>query len=78
MTITTKKGRQSIPPGSYDPATGKKVSWNVTASDVNVKTETEALVVKETGYYNMFRRWWRVQKHQGAQSFELQRGCQWT
>jgi len=54
MTVTTKKGRQSIPPGRYDPATGKTVSWNVTASDVDVEIETEALVVKETGYYNMF------------------------
>ena len=54
MTITTKKGRQSIPPSHYDPATGKTVSWNVTASDVNVETETEALVVKETGYYDKF------------------------
>jgi len=54
MTITTKKGRQSIPPGRYDPATGKTVSWNVAASDVNVETETEALLVKETGYYDMF------------------------
>jgi hypothetical protein len=26
----------------------------LTASDVNVETETEALVVKETGYYDMF------------------------
>ena len=49
MTVTTKKGRQSIPPGSYDPATGKTVSWNVTASEVDVVTETEALVVKDTG-----------------------------
>ena len=54
MTITMKKGRQSIPPGRYDPATGKTVPWNVTASNVDVETETEALVVKETGYYNMF------------------------
>ncbi len=54
VTVTTKKGRQSIPPGRYDPATGKTVSWNVTASEVNVETETEALVVKETGYYGMF------------------------
>jgi hypothetical protein len=50
MTVTTKKGRQNIPPGRYDPATGKTVSWNVTASEVNVATETEALVVKDTGY----------------------------
>jgi len=54
MTITMKKGRQSIPPGRYDPATGKTVSWNVTASEVDVATETEALVVKDTGYYDMF------------------------
>jgi len=54
MTITTKKGRQSIPPSRYDPATGKTVSWNVTASNVDVETETEALVVKEKGYYDMF------------------------
>ncbi len=50
MTVTTKKGRQSIPPGRYDPATGKTVSWNVTASEVDVATET----VKETGYYDQF------------------------
>jgi hypothetical protein len=49
VTVTTKKGRQSIPPGRYDPATGKTVSWNVTASEVDVATETEALVVKDTG-----------------------------
>jgi hypothetical protein len=54
VTVTTKKGRQSIPPGRYDPATEKTVSWNVTASKVNVETETEPLVVKETGYYDMF------------------------
>jgi len=54
MTVTTKKGRQSIPPGRYDLATGKTVSWNVTASEVDVATETEALVVKDSGYYDMF------------------------
>ncbi len=54
VTVTTKKGRQSIPPGCYDPATGKTVSWNVTASEVDVETETEALAVKQTGYYDMF------------------------
>ena len=26
VTVTTKKGRQSTPPGHYDPATGKTVS----------------------------------------------------
>jgi hypothetical protein len=49
MTVTTKKGRRSIPPGRYDPASGKTVSWNVTASEVDVETvetETEALVVQ--------------------------------
>jgi hypothetical protein len=54
VTVTTKKGWQSIPPGRYDPATGKTVSWNVAASKVDVATETEALLVKETGYYNQF------------------------
>jgi hypothetical protein len=54
VTVTTKKGRQSIPSGRYDPATGKTVSWNVTASDVDVEIYTEALVVKETGYYTLF------------------------
>ena len=46
VIVTTKKGN--------DPATGKTVSWNVTASNVNVDTETEALVVRETRYYHMF------------------------
>ena len=46
VTVTTKKGRQSILPGRYDPVTGKTVSWNVTASNIDVETETEALVVK--------------------------------
>jgi hypothetical protein len=36
MTVTTKKGRQSIPPGHYDPTTRKTVSWNVTAPEVDV------------------------------------------
>ncbi len=54
MTVTMKKGRQSIPPGHYDPATGKTVSWNATASEVDVKTETESKLVKETGHYDMF------------------------
>jgi hypothetical protein len=49
VTITAKKGRQSIPPGGYDPATGKTVSWTVTASKVNVETEKKAILVKKTG-----------------------------
>ena len=57
MTVTTKKGRQNIPPGRYDPATGKTVSWNVIASEVNVATETEALVVKDTGYMTCSMLW---------------------
>jgi hypothetical protein len=32
MTVTTKKGRQNIPPGHYDPDSGKTVSWYVAAS----------------------------------------------
>jgi hypothetical protein len=52
VTVTTKKRRQSIPPGHYDLTIGKTVSWNVTASEVNVETETEALVVQ--GYYDIF------------------------
>ncbi len=54
VTVTTKKGRKSIPPGRYDPATRKTVSWNVAASKVDVATETEALLIKETGYYDQF------------------------
>ncbi len=52
MTVTTKKGMQSILPDHYEPATGKTVSWNVTASEVDVETETEALVAQ--GYYDLF------------------------
>jgi hypothetical protein len=55
MTVTMKKWRQSIPPGRYDPTTGKTVSWNVTGSEVDVETvETgeDALVVN--GYYDKF------------------------
>jgi hypothetical protein len=54
VTVTTKKGRKSIPPARYDPATGKTVSWNVAASKVNVETETESKVVNEAVYYDMF------------------------
>ncbi len=52
VTVTTKKGRQSISPGHYDPATKKTVSWNVTASEVDVETEIESLMVQ--GYYDIF------------------------
>jgi hypothetical protein len=52
VTVTTKKGRQSIPHGHYDPATGKTESWNVTALKNDFGTETGALVVQ--GYYDIF------------------------
>jgi hypothetical protein len=52
VTVTTKKGRQSIPPDHYGLATGTTVSWNVTASEVDIETETEALVAQ--GYYDIF------------------------
>ncbi len=54
-TVTIKKGRQSIPPGRYDLSTGKTVSWNVTASEVDVETDetgSDALVVQR--YYDIF------------------------
>ncbi len=54
VTVATKKGRQIIPPGHYAPATGKTVSWNVTAEDVDVEIKTEALVVQDKGYYDIF------------------------
>ncbi len=54
MTVTTKKGIQIIPPGCYDLATGKTISWNVSAADLDVETETEALVVHDKGYYDIF------------------------
>ncbi len=37
VTVTTKKGRQRILPGHYDPATEKTVSWNVTVSNVMLR-----------------------------------------
>ncbi len=55
VTVTTKKGRQSILPGHYDLTTGKTVSWIVTAPEVDVETvetETDALVGR--GYYDIF------------------------
>jgi hypothetical protein len=50
MTVTTRKGRQVTPPSRYDPATGKMVTWNVTATEVDIE-------VKKTvnmGYYDIF------------------------
>ena len=43
VTVTTMKGRQSIPPGRYDPATEKTVAWNVAASEVDVRTERSTI-----------------------------------
>ena len=43
VTVTIMKGRQSIPPGRYDPATEKTVSWNVAASEVDVTTERSTI-----------------------------------
>jgi hypothetical protein len=63
VTVPTKKGRQSIPPGRYDPATGKTVSWNVTASEVNVETEIESKVVKRQGTTTCSMLWTRMRLH---------------
>ena len=55
MTVTTKKGRQSIPTGCYDLATGKTVSSNVTALEVDVETvETKADTLVDQGCYDIF------------------------
>jgi hypothetical protein len=54
VTIVTTKGRQSILLGGYDPAKAKTVSWNVIALEVDVETETEALLAHDAGYYDIF------------------------
>jgi hypothetical protein len=55
VTVTTKKGRQSIPTGCYDLATGKTVSSNVTALEVDVETvETKADTLVDQGCYDIF------------------------
>ncbi len=54
VIVTTKQGRQCIPPGRYDWATGKTVSRNVTAADVDVETKIEAIVVKDKEYCDIF------------------------
>ena len=50
VTVTTKRGRQVTPPGRYDPATGKTVTWNVTAAEVDV----EGKMTVDMGYYDIF------------------------
>jgi hypothetical protein len=39
VTVTTKQGRQVTPPGRYDPATGKTVTWNVTSAEDDVESK---------------------------------------
>jgi hypothetical protein len=51
VTVTTKRGRQVTPPGRYDPATGKTVTWSVTAAEVDVESKKTAAT---TGYYDIF------------------------
>jgi hypothetical protein len=53
VVVTMMKGRQSMPPSHYDPATEKTVSWNVTALEVDVGTKTEVLVTQQ-GYNDIF------------------------
>ena len=37
--VTTRRGRQVTAPGHYDPATGKIVTLNVTATEVDIDSE---------------------------------------
>jgi hypothetical protein len=46
----TRRGRKSIPTGQYNPLTGKTVTWNVTATEVDLDIEK----VSQAGYYNIF------------------------
>ncbi len=51
VKVTTRAGRQVTQPCWYDPATGKTVTWNVTATEVDID-------VKKTvnmGYYDVFK-----------------------
>ncbi len=50
VAVATKKGRKSIPMGWYDPASGKTVKWNVTATDVDLDIEK----VSQAVYYDIF------------------------
>ncbi len=50
VKVTMRAGRQVTQPRWYDPATGKMVTWNVTATEVDID-------VKKTvnmGYYDIF------------------------
>ena len=48
--IVTRGGRKRIPTQRYEPTTGKIITWNVTATDVDVEIERES----QAGYYNVF------------------------
>jgi hypothetical protein len=48
--VTTKHGRKSIPTGRYDPSSGKTVTWNVTATEVDQDIEK----VAQAGHYDIF------------------------
>ncbi len=50
VTVTTRKGRQVNPTCWYDPATGKTVTWNVMATEVDIDIKKTV----DTGYYDVF------------------------
>jgi hypothetical protein len=50
VMVTTRKGRQVTPPSRYNPATGKTVTWNVTATKVDIEVEKTV----NMGYYDIF------------------------
>ena len=46
--IITRGERKSIPTQRYEPLTGKTVTWNVTATEVDMEIER----VSQAGYYD--------------------------
>jgi hypothetical protein len=48
--ITTKRGQKSNPTGRYGPLSGKTVTWNVTATEVDQDIEK----VSQARHYNIF------------------------
>jgi hypothetical protein len=48
--VTTKHGQKSIPMGMYNPLTGKTVTWNVTATDVDQDVEK----LSQARHYDIF------------------------
>jgi hypothetical protein len=50
VTVIMRKGRQVTPTCWYDPATGKMVTWNVTAIEVDIDVKKTV----DTGYYDIF------------------------